>query len=314
MRVLVAGGTGAIGRPLLPALVAAGHEVFATTRDPGRAGRIESAGATAEIADLLEPGRASELLGRLRPEVVVDELTSLPQRFDPRSAADAYRANDRVRREGSGALIAAAEEFGVRRHVLQSVAFIYAPGAPGLRVEGDPVWRDAPAPFADSVAVLDANERRVTGSGRFSGVVLRYGFLYGPGTWYASDGSTTESLRERRYPVIGGGGGVCSLVHVSDAARATVAAVERGAGIYNIVDDDPAPFAELLPEFAAMLGAPPPRRVPRWLARVAAGAYAVEAATRLSGASNAGARDQLDWSPSIRSWRTGLRDHRDSLV
>ncbi len=312
MRVLVAGAAGAIGRPLVPQLLDAGHEVHATTRKPTRATELSAAGAVSEVVDFLEPGAADALLERVRPDVVIDELTSLPHDYDPRKAESAYVHNNRIRSEGTGALLAAAEKHGVQRYILQSVAFIYAPGSSGLRSETDPVWSDAPDPFADAIATLVENERIVAESSAFTGVTLRYGFLYGPGTWYESGGSTTVAIQKRRLPLIGGGTGVNSLVHVGDAVAATVCATVYGKGIYNVVDDDPASFSELVPELARILGAKQPMRIPRWLGRIIAGGYLVEAATRMPGASNAKAKAELGWAPILPSWREGMRDFRDS--
>lgn len=313
MRVLLAGATGAIGRPLLPMLVAAGHEVHAVTRAAGKAGSLTEAGASVEIADLLEPGAAEAVVARVQPEVVIDQLTSLPQDFDPRKSKAAYAANDRIRREGSGALIAAAEAHGVGRYICQSVAFMYQPGAPGLRSEADPVWSDAPAPFDRSIEVVVENERKVTQSKVFAGVILRYGFLYGPGTWYETDGSTYAAVLKRQYPVVGSGAGVPPLIHVYDAATATLAALDRGAGIFNVVDDDPAPYGELIPVYAELIGAKRPRNLPRWLVRMIAGEYLATAATTLPAVGNQRIKDELGWAPRLASWRDGLRDYRDSM-
>lgn len=314
MRVLLAGATGAIGRPLLPKLLASGHEVHATTRSPERAGALEAAGATAEVVDFLRPGAASELIQRVQPEVLVDQLTCLPQHFDPRKLAEAFAANDRIREGGTGALINAAEEGGVRRYVAQSIAFLYAPAGDQVKSEDAPIWTDAPEPFARSVAVLAQNERKVTESKKFTGVVLRFGDLYGPGTWFATGGSTIESIRQRKFPLVGGGYGVNSLVHVSDAATAAALAVEQGEGVYNIVDDDPTPFNELIPYVAELIGAKPPRNFPAPLARIAAGAFLTAKATTQMGACNQKARTELGWTPAIPSWREGLRDYRDDLL
>lgn len=314
MRVLLAGATGAIGRPLLPKLVTAGHEVHATTRSTERATELEAAGATAHVVDFLRPGTADKLVSKVQPEVIVDELTSLPKDFDPRDAEAAYAANDAVRFEGTGALVRAAEQHSVKRYVAQSIAFLYAPEKGAVRTEEDPAWLDAPGPFAKSVEILTLNERKVTGSEHFTGVVLRFGTLYGPGTWYATDGSTSESIRERQFPLVGGGTGLNSLIHVSDAATAAALAVEKGSGIYNIVDDEPAPFSELIPFIANLDGAKPPRKVPAWMARRAAGAFLTTGATAQAGASNAKAKEELGWKPALPSWRDGLRDHRDDLL
>jgi nucleoside-diphosphate-sugar epimerase len=314
MRVLLAGATGAIGRPLLSKLIAAGHEVHATTRRTERAAELEAAGATPEIVDFLKPGAADKLVSRVQPDVVLDELTSLPQDFDPREAETAYAANDTIRFEGTGALIRAAEDHGVRRYIAQSIAFLYAPEKGAIKTEDAPAWTDAPAPFSRSVEILTLNERKVTQSEKFTGVVLRFGTLYGPGTWYATDGSTCNSIRDRQFPLVGGGTGLNSLIHVSDAAAAALIAVETGEGIYNIVDDEPAPFSELIPYVADLLGAKRPRKVPSWIARRVAGELLTTGATSQAGASNAKAKAELGWTPQLASWRDGLRDHRDDLL
>lgn len=313
MRILLAGATGAIGRPLLGMLVAEGHEVHAVTRSREKVAALEAVGAKAAVADLLEPGAADALVAAATPEVVIDQLTSLPQDFDPRKAKAAYAANDRIRREGSGALIAAAEAHGIGRYICQSVAFMYQPGAPGLRSEADPVWSDAPAPFDRSIEVVVENERKVTQSPVFAGVILRYGFLYGPGTWYETDGSTYAAVLKRQYPVVGNGAGVPPMVHVYDAATATLAALDRGEGIFNVVDDDPAPYGELIPAFAELIGAKRPRNLPRWLVRRIAGEYLATAATSLPAVGNQRIKDELGWTPQLASWREGLRDYRDSM-
>lgn len=306
MKVLLAGAAGAIGRPLAPALLAAGHEVVGTTRSEQRAAALRAAGAEAVVCDLLEPGRPRTLVEQTRPDVVIDQLTSLPQDYDPRRK-DIYDANDRVRRDGSGALIAAAAELGVRRYLLQSIAFLYAPEGSAVKDEEASTWDDAPPPFARAVGVMRANEQAVLAA-PFEGLVLRYGFFYGPGTHYAPDGSIARQVASRRFPLIGGGRSTWSHVHVADAAAATVAAVERGApGIYNVVDDDPAPMREWLPLLADALGAKRPWRVPAWLVRPFAGPFAAAMATELRGASNAKAKRELGWSPLLPSWREGFR-------
>jgi 2-alkyl-3-oxoalkanoate reductase len=311
MRILLAGATGAIGRPLVPLLVAAGHEVVGTTRRDARAEQLRAAGATPVVCDLLAPGQARALVAEQRPDVVIDQLTSLPDEFDPRRK-DLFDANDRTRREASGALIAAAAELGVRRYLLQSVAFLYAPQGGPVKDEDAPTWDDAPEPFVHAVRIVTANEQAVL-TAPLEGLVLRYGFFYGPGTWYESDGSTTREIRRRRFPLIGGGDGILSLIHVADAAAATAAAVERGAsGIYNVVDDEPSAMREFLPALAKILGAKPPWRAPAWLARLLAGPYPVAVATQMRGASNAKVKRELGWQPRLTSWREGLRDYRDS--
>jgi 2-alkyl-3-oxoalkanoate reductase len=311
VKVLVAGASGAIGRLLVPALVSAGHEVVGTTRREARAEALLAAGAQVVICDLLEPGRAEALVAETAPDVVIDELTSLPRDFDVRRS-DAFDANDRTRREASRALIAAAAALGVRRYLLQSIAFLYAPQGDGVKDEDARTWDDAPPPFSRTVAVLRANEQAVL-AGPFDGLVLRYGFLYGPNTYLAHEGAITRQVLARRYPIVGAGHGMLSWVHVADAVQATVVAVEWGAaGIYNVVDDDPAPLREWLPALADALGAKSPLRVPAWLARRVAGAYPVAAATVARGASNAKAQRELGWRPCVPSWREGFRSYRDA--
>jgi nucleoside-diphosphate-sugar epimerase len=311
MRVLLAGASGAIGRPLVPLLLAAGHEVTGITRREDRAAKLRGAGAEAIVCDLLDAAQASDAVQRARPEVIIDELTSLPQDYDIRRK-DLYDANDRIRSEGTAALLDAAVELGVRRYVLQSVAFLYAPEGDWVKDEGARPWTDAPAPFGRSVGVLVSNERKLA-EAPLEGVVLRYGFFYGPGTHYASNGAMAAQARKRALPIVGGGAGTFSYVHIADAASATVAALERGApGIYNVVDDEPAPMREWLPAYAAALGARRPLRVPGWLARLVAGSYVVAAATGLRGASNAKAKRELGWTPAVPSWREGFRSYRDS--
>jgi len=311
MRVLVAGASGAIGRPLIPLLLRAGHEVTGTTRREERAAALRAAGAETIVCDLLDPAQARDAVASAHPEVVIDELTSLPQNFDVRRS-DIYDANDRIRSEGTAALLAAAVEHGVRRYVIQSIAFLYAPEGDWVKDEDARAWTDAPAPFGRSVNVLAENERKVTGTEGIEGVVLRYGFFYGPGTYYAPGGSIAEQVRARRFPLVGGGAGVSSYVHIADAAAATVAAVERGApGVYNVVDDEPAPAREWLPAYAAALGAKRPFPLPAWIARFLAGAYVVAAATTLRGAANAKAKRELGWAPRVPSWREGFKRYLD---
>jgi 2-alkyl-3-oxoalkanoate reductase len=237
------------------------------------------------------------------PEVVVHELTSLPDRLDFRKE-DTYAATNRVRTEGTRNLIDAARAAGARRFVCQSIAFAYRPGGAGLKTEDDPLLDDAPGAFGSGVAALREMEGMVLGSKDLEGLVLRYGFFYGPGTYYSEDGSTTKDVRRRRMPIVGRGTGVFSFIHVEDAADATVAAVERGApGVYNIADDHPAPMSERLPVFAKAVGAKSPRRVPVWLAKLVAGKDVAAFALELRGASNEKAKRELGWQPAHPSWR-----------
>ncbi len=308
MRVFVAGASGALGRPLIPQLVAAGHDVTGSTRSEERAAAIRAAGARAVVCDALDAAALRAAVTEAAPEVVIHQLTALPDRFDPRDD-EMYYPTNRLRSEGTRNLIEAARSAGARRLVWQSIAFAYAP-APQPEVMGEEarLALRAPPPFGDGVRTIDEMERAVVGAEGFEGLVLRYGWFYGPGTYYADDGSVANDVRKRRFPVIGKGTGLFSFVHVDDAASATVASVERGArGIYNVVDDDPAPQREWLPAYAEAIGAKKPFRVPVWVARLVVGKVA-NMAPRQPGASNAKAKRELGWEPRWPSWREGFRD------
>jgi 2-alkyl-3-oxoalkanoate reductase len=308
MKVFVAGAGGAIGRPLLPLLVAAGHEVTGTTRSEQRAEAIRATGATPAVVDCLDADALRRAAEAAAPEVIVHELTSLPERFDPRRA-DIYDATNRVRSEGTRNLLEAARAAGARRVVCQSIAFAYAPGPrPEVLAEDAPLALEAPPPFGTAVRMIDEMERAVVGADGFEGLVLRYGWFYGPGTYYGDGGSLASDVRKRRFPVIGSGAGLWSFIHVDDAAAATTIAVERGApGVYNVVDDEPAAMRDWIPAYAEAIGARPPRRFPVWLARLFAGKIATSVNAQ-PGASNAKAKRELGWEPRWRSWRDGFRD------
>ena len=308
MKVFVAGSSGVIGRQLVPQLLAAGHEVTGMTRSEERAGEIRATGASTVVCDALDAGALRSALAEASPEVVVHMLTAIPPRLSPRSEAS-LAPTTRLRREGTANLIAAAEEAGARRLIAESVAFFYAPEGGPVRDEQAPLWTGAPTPFGAAVAGIEDLERQVTGHERIEGLVLRCGQLYGPGTYFGSGGSQAEDVSKRRLPVVGAGEAMFSFIHVEDVAGATVAAVERGApGIYNVVDDEPAPMGEWLPAYAEALGAKPPRRVPTWLARLVAGAGGATFATQLRGAANAKAKRELGWQPRYPSWRQGFAD------
>jgi nucleoside-diphosphate-sugar epimerase len=309
MKVLVAGATGVIGRRLVPMLIEAGHEVIGMTRSQGKADAIKDAGATPLVCDVFNANLLHDRVKEAAPEVVVHELTDLPPALDPRKAEKQLVANDRIRTEGTTNLVAAALAAGTRRMVAQSIAFAYSPSGSDIKDEQDPLYNDAPAPWSRSVRAVAELERLVTENDKLDGLVLRYGFFYGAGSSYASDGSIAAQVRARRFPIVGKGDGVFSFIHVDDAAAATVAAVDRGwPGIYNVVDDDPAPLRDWLPAYAEALGAKKPRRVPRLIARLVAGSYAVMLATELRGASNERAKRELDWQPRYPSWRQGFKD------
>ena len=308
MRVFLAGGTGVIGRALVPQLRDAGHEVTAMTRFEERADRLRALGVEAVVCDAFDTERVVLAVEAARPEVVVNQLTDIPKAINPRKMAEQFTTNDRLRTEGTRNLMRGASAAGARRLISQSIAWAYAP-TEGLWTEEDRLWLEAPEPWGRSVNAVAALEEATLGDGGVEGVVLRYGFFYGPGSAYASDGSTAAMVRKRAFPVVGDGAAVYSYIHVDDAAAATAAALDHGPpGAYNVVDDDPGKVREWLPEYAEALGARPPRRVPRFLARLGAGKFAVYMMTGLQGATNAKAKRELGWQPRWASWRHGFRE------
>jgi 2-alkyl-3-oxoalkanoate reductase len=287
--------------------VAAGHEVTGSTRSPEKAEAIGAHGANGVVVDVFDAAALRAVMAEAAPEVVVHELTSLPERFEPRRK-DLYDATNRVRTDGTGNLIEGARAAGARRFICQSIAFSYAPQPGRLHEEDDPLFTEAPSPFGEATGAVAHMERAVLDATGMDGLILRYGWFYGPGTYYADDGAMAQDVRRRRFPVVGKGTGIFSFIHVDDAAAATVAAVGRGApGVYNVVDDDPAPLREWLPVYARAIGAKPPRRVPLWLARLIAGGFVATMSTTLRGASNAKAKRELGWEPRWTSWREGFR-------
>lgn len=307
MKVFVAGASGALGRPLVKRLVAAGHEVTGMTRREERAAEIRTAGAEATVCDVFDAEALNAAVAAAAPQAVVHALTALPPRFKPRS--DYLAATNRVRTEGTRNLVAAARAAGARRLIAESVAFFYEPEGDWVKDEEAPLFVDAPGRFAAGRDALVELERLVTEAEGLEGIVLRFGWFYGPGTYYERGGSVAEETRKRRNPIVGSGTGRFSFVHIDDAAAAVVAALERGApGVYNVVDDEPAPLREWLPAYAEALGAKPPRRVPVWLARLVAGPDLAGAAIEMRGASNAKARRELGWEPAHPGWRQGFRE------
>jgi nucleoside-diphosphate-sugar epimerase len=305
MRVLVAGASGAIGRPLVPQLLAAGHEVTGMTRSEESAAALREAGAAAAVVDVFDTAALDAAMAQAKPEVVVHQLTAIPDDLDPRKMQEQFVSTNRLRTEGTRNLLAAARACGAGRFIAQSIAFAYAPRQEGLHGEDDPLWADATPIYA----AVHEMEGLVLGAEGLDGLVLRYGFFYGPGTGYATDGATATTVRKRQFPVMGRGEGEWPFIHIDDAASATVAAVERGGpGVYNVVDDDPAPLREWLPAFADAVDAKKPLRVPKLIARLAAGKMATHYGTGLRGASNEKAKRELAWTPRYASWREGFRE------
>jgi nucleoside-diphosphate-sugar epimerase len=305
MRVFVAGGTGAIGRRLVPQLVAAGHAVVATTRTPTKVRELRALGAEGVVLDGLDAVAVGEAVARAEPDVIVHQLTSLAGMSDLKHFDRGFARTNELRTAGTDALLAGAAAAGVGRFVAQSFAgWPSAPGGSGLTTEDEPLDPHPLPAMAQTHAAIRHVEEAVLAA-PLEGIALRYGGFYGPG----ATETMVELVRARKLPLVGNGAGVWSFIHLDDAASATVAAVERGApGVYNVVDDDPAPVAEWLPYLAEAVGAPPPRHVPTWLGRIAAGEVGVAMMTRIRGASNAKAKRELGWQPAYASWRAGFRD------
>jgi nucleoside-diphosphate-sugar epimerase len=304
MKVFVAGGAGALGARLVPKLVAAGHEVVATTRSSRKADEIGRLGARGMVMDGLDRESVLAAVEEARPEVIVHEMTALAElegQSDMRHFDRSFAITNRLRSEGTDNLLAAAAQVGARRFVNQSyAAWPYTRSGGPVKSEEDPLDPNPPKEQRDSMAAIEHLEQ-ATLEAPLEGLVLRYGGFYGPGT---SEPIFGQLAQKRRLPVVGDGGGVWSFIHIDDAATATAIAVERGeAGIYNVVDDEPARSAEWIPAVAAQVGAKPPRQVPRWLGRLAAGEVGISMMCEIRGASNAKAKRELGWRPAHPTWR-----------
>jgi 2-alkyl-3-oxoalkanoate reductase len=309
LRIFVAGATGAIGRRLVPLLVSKGHSVIGTTRTPGKADELRVAGASPVVLDALDRDAVVEAVVRAEPELVVHQLTALAGFTDFRRFDEGFAVTNRLRTEGTDNLLAGMRELEVRRVVAQSFA-----GWPHARIGGpvktevDPLDQHPPEALRRTLEAILYLERAVLQTSGVEGTVLRYGGFYGPGTSLGEGGFQLKGVQRRRFPIVAGGTGVTSFIHIDDAATATLAAIERGKpGLYNIVDDDPAPVAEWLPALAGAIGAKPPRRVPAWVARLFVGEHGVILMRDARGASNAKAKRDLGWKPAYPSWRDGFR-------
>lgn len=305
MRVFVAGATGAIGRRLVPPLVERGHDVVATTSRPKKVDALRALGARPVVLDGLDGVAVGEAVARAEPDAIVHQMTALAGKPDLRRFDRWFADTNELRTKGTEHLLAAARAAGVGRLVAQSyTGWTNARSGGPVKTEADAFDARPARAQRESLAAIHFLEDAVTGA-PLEGIALRFGNFYGPG---ASE-SLVELVRKRQFPVIGDGGGVWSWIHLDDAAAATVAALERGrSGVYNVVDDEPAPVTEWLPYLAQVVGAKPPRRVPAWLGRLAAGEVAVQWMTEGRGASNEKAKRELDWQPAWSSWRGGFRD------
>ena len=302
MKILVAGGTGAIGRPLIAALRAKGHAVVALTRSPEKARALAEQGIEPAIADVFNAHEVKAAVAGAQPEVVIEQLTALPKTYTRESMSAAAGVNDRIRLEGGANVLAAAQAAGVRRYLRQSIAFWAVPG-PGLADEETPLAFDAsPAVAADARLVTEL-EHHLLEKAAIEGIALRYGFFYGPGTWFNPDGDVASQVRQQQFPIVGNGEGVWSWLHIEDAAIATVAAAEQGnPGIYLIANDRPVMVREWLPAFAQWLNAPPPPHVAVEEALNTSGADTVYYGTKMRGVSNAKAKRELNFKPRPLEW------------
>ncbi|MEX2170045.1 MAG: NAD(P)-dependent oxidoreductase [Pirellulales bacterium] len=302
MKFFIAGGTGAIGRPLVAELLAKGHAVAALTRSSEKAQALVEQGVEPAIADVFDADAVKEAVRRAQPEIVIEQLTSLPRTYTRESMSAAATFNHRIRLDGGANVLAAAQAAGVRRYLRQSIAFWATPG-PGLADEETPLASDASPAVAADVRVVAEIERRLLESSNIEGIALRFGFFYGPGTWFNPDGDVAGQVRQQQFPIVGNGEGVWSWLHVEDAAKATVAAAEQGnPGVYLIANDHPLAVRQWLPAFAEWLNAPPPPQISVEDALNAGGADAIYYGTQMRGASNAKAKRELNFRPRQLEW------------
>lgn len=303
MRVLVAGASGVIGQELLPLLTSVGHEVIGFGRTHRGAPDIVSNGGRFMALDALDAQMTAEIISDIKPDAVVNLLTAIPSRINPRKMADDFAVTNRLRTQGTKNVFYAAMRAGAKRFISQGLAYPYEAGA-GSANEDVPLWSNPPKQFRTTLDALNTLERQTE---EYNGTVLRFGHLYGPGTIYAPTGSFASDVRARKVPLVGGGTSTFSFTHIHDAATAILGALDKQlTGPLNIVDDDPTEMNEWLPEMARMLGAPSPKSAPALLARMAVGGWGVAFMTRLRGADNSRARLQLDWRPRYSSWREGF--------
>ena len=313
MKVLVTGGTGAIGKFLLPLLLENRHEVVALTRSVTKAPQLEDSGVSAIIVDPLDKPRLTAAVRRAEPDVIIHQLTALSGVGNFRKFDQEFALTNRFRTEVTDTLLAAARTIGTRRFIAQSYCgWPYAKKGGPVKTEEDPLDPTPPESFARTLAAIRYLEGTVSKTTFLEAIALRYGMFYGPGTSIGKGGAILKMTRKRRFPIVGGGGGVWSFIHILDAARATVAAISRGApGIYNIVDDDPAKVATWLPALAKAIEAKPPYRIPHWLGELTIGKAGVSIMTQIRGCSNAKAKRELNWTPIYSSWRIGFVDSLD---
>jgi nucleoside-diphosphate-sugar epimerase len=309
MKIFVAGATGAVGKRLVPLLVTGGHRVAATTRTEDKLKDLAAAGADPILMDGLDRDSVMRAVRSVRPDVIVHQMTALASMHNLKRFDDEFALTNRLRTEGTAHLVEAAAESGARKLVAQSYTGWANQRTGGrIKTEADPLDADPPQSMTRTLAAIQRLEHIVLNTAGLNGIALRYGSLYGPGTNISLEGEIVEMVRQRKFPLVGGGAGVWSFIHVDDAARATQLAIERGApGVYNIVDDEPAEVAMWLPDLARAVNAKPPFRLPAWIGRFAIGDAGVSMMTRVRGSSNARAKQALGWRPAYVSWRDGFR-------
>jgi nucleoside-diphosphate-sugar epimerase len=308
MRIFVAGGTGAAGKYLMPLLVDSGHEVVALVRTAQKAKAVEHLGGKVAYADALNKQELIAAIRRVEPEVIIHQLTALAGVTNVKKLDEEFALTNRLRTEVTDTMLAAARNVGTRRFIAQSFCgWPFAREGGPVKSEGDPLDPNPPASFSKTLAAIRYLEDTVRETVDLQALALRYGIFYGPGTGIARDGSIVELVRKRRLPIVGDGGGVWSFIHIRDVAHATIAAISRGdPGIYNVVDDEPAPVSIWLPALADAVGAKPPYRMPVWLGRLLIGHGGVSMVTEVRGGSNAKAKRELGWQPIYPSWRRGF--------
>jgi len=310
MKVFVTGGTGAIGQFLLPLLVENKHDPISLTRSSAKAGKLDEIGVTPVIADPFDKQALTAAVRRAEAEVIIHQLTALSSAGNFRKFDQEFALTNRFRTEVTDTLLAAARTIGTRRFIAQSYCgWPYARKGGPVKTEEDPLDPKPPESFTKTLAAIRSLEDKLRGTTFLEGIALRYGNFYGPGTAIGKGGVILKMIKKRRFPIIGGGGGIWSFIHVMDAARATIAAISRGAaGAYNIADDEPAKVATWLPVLAKEIGAKPPYRIPYWLGELMIGKAGVSMMTQIRGCSNAKAKRELNWAPVYPTWRIGFAD------
>jgi nucleoside-diphosphate-sugar epimerase len=315
MKVFVAGATGALGKQLIPQLTDAGHEVVGMTRSETKVDMIRALGADPVVADALDPVAVGRAVSEAEPDAIIHELTALTDLSSFRNIDKTFEMTNRLRTEGTDNLLSAGRAAGIEKFVIQSFAgWPFAKTGGPIKSEDAPLDTHPPKKMTETLDAIRYLEREVTAindQGWATGTVLRYGGFYGPGTSLSSDPESPQMkmIRKRQWPIVGDGNGITSFIHIADAAAATVKALDGDhPGIYNVTDDEPAPFSEWMPVAAHTVGAPPPRRIPKWLGRLAGGEVAVGMMTEMRGASNAKAKRELGWKPRYASWRQGFAE------